>query len=303
MAQVARPTQSFVHVMSWVKKHPMVVLFEVLWRWVFGVPLLWIGWQLGQKVGASPDFQATNVGALTVNRLLTDPMGGSNVLARALLAMWPVVQPTLVWAVPVFLVYWAIVSGVGRTLVMRRMDPSLRARPLSLVVLNFIRLVPLAGTVWLWWATLSAVAQRTILQPAINGGEPQVMLYVGVAIVLTLGLFVAWAGLGWVFSMAPLIVMLHGEGPMQSLRSGLRVGALRGRLVEINLVLSVVKIALLILLMVFSATPLPFQSIATEDFLVKWTMGVGVLYFIASDFFHVARLAGYLHLWRDSANS
>jgi hypothetical protein len=31
---------------------------------------------------------------------------------------------------------------------------------------------------------------------------------------------------------------------------------------------------------------------------VKWRIGVTVLYFVGSDFFHVARLVAYLQLWR-----
>jgi hypothetical protein len=36
----------------------------------------------------------------------------------------------------------------------------------------------------------------------------------------------------------------------------------------------------------------------TQGFLNVWWLGVAVLYLIASDFFHVARLVGYLRLWR-----
>lgn len=301
--EVARPTQSFVEVMAWTKRRPRLLLLEVAWRWIFGIPLLWVGWGATQRVLADPAFQSTGIADLSVNKLLTDPIGGSNIVARAILAAWPLLQPTLTWAAPVFLIVWAVICGVGRTLVLRSMDKELTPRPLSVIALNIVRLVPLLATAWLWWAILSAVADRTILQPSIQGGEPQVMLYVAVAIVLTLGLFVAWAALGWVFSIAPLLVMLRNQGPLAALRDSFRIGRLRGRLVEINLVLAVVKIALLILLMVFSATPLPFQSIATTDFLIKWTLVVGLLYFIASDYFHVARLAGYLHLWRDAENS
>jgi hypothetical protein len=49
---------------------------------------------------------------------------------------------------------------------------------------------------------------------------------------------------------------------------------------------------------VFSATPLPFESVATQTFLYWWWAGVTLVYFVASDFFHVARLVAYLELWR-----
>jgi hypothetical protein len=59
-----------------------------------------------------------------------------------------------------------------------------------------------------------------------------------------------------------------------------------------------VKIALLVLGMVFSATPLPFESVTTPAFLAWWWAGVTLIYLLWSDFFHVARLLGYLALWR-----
>jgi hypothetical protein len=83
-----------------------------------------------------------------------------------------------------------------------------------------------------------------------------------------------------------------------SLRAARRLGPLKGKLVEINLVMGIVKIALIVLAMVFSATPLPFESVTTPEFLAWWWVGVTVFYLVASDFFHVARLVGYLELWR-----
>ena len=78
----------------------------------------------------------------------------------------------------------------------------------------------------------------------------------------------------------------------------LRLQGLRAKLVEVNLVMGIVKIALIVLAMVFSATPLPFESVTTVTFLFWWWAGVGVIYLLASDFFHVARLIGYLRLWQ-----
>jgi len=297
--QVARPTQSFVGTMTWVRKHPKLVLLEVLWRWIVGIPALVYSWHLVTRVMATTPWRETGIAELSINKLLTDPMAGSNVIASALLVVWPALKPALMVAVPIFVVAWVIVASMGRTLVLRAMDrTAMRARPLTLIVLNLLRALAMVATAWVWWSVLSYVAKGTILEPSMAGGEPQVMVYVGAAIVLTIGLFMLWAIFGWVFGIAPLLAMLRNIGAWQSLRAAMRLGKLRGRLIEINLVMGVVKIALLVLLMVFSATPLPFQSVATEDFLLKWTLGVGVLYFIASDYFHVTRLAAYLQLWQ-----
>ena len=286
--------------MTWVKKRPKLLLLEVLWRWVIGIPALVYGWHLVTHVMATTPWRETGIAELSINKLLTDPMAGSNVIAHALLVVWPALKPALTLAVPIFLVCWVIVASMGRSLVLRTMDQAaMHVRPLTLIVLNLLRALAMVATAWLWWSVLSYVAKDTILEPSMAGGEPQVMVYVGAAIVLTIGVFMVWAIFGWVFGIAPLLAMLRNLSAWQSLRAAMRLGKLRGRLIEINLVMGVVKIALLVLLMVFSATPLPFQSISTEAFLVRWTLGVGVLYFVASDYFHVTRLAAYLHLWQD----
>jgi hypothetical protein len=117
-------------------------------------------------------------------------------------------------------------------------------------------------------------------------------------IVATLGLFTLWAVVSWALSVAPLLAMLLGLGAGESLLAAFRLGPLKSKLVEINLVMGIVKIALIVLAMVFSATPLPFENVTTPEFLMGWWAGVTVLYFLASDFFHVARQVAYLQLWR-----
>jgi hypothetical protein len=129
-------------------------------------------------------------------------------------------------------------------------------------------------------------------------GEPNLVGYFALVIVATLGLFTAWAVVSWALSVAPLLAMLRGLGVGGSLAAAFRLGPLKGKLVEINLVMGIVKIALIVLAMVFSATPLPFESVTTPEFLMWWWIGVTVLYLVASDFFHVARQIAYLQLWR-----
>jgi hypothetical protein len=62
--------------------------------------------------------------------------------------------------------------------------------------------------------------------------------------------------------------------------------------------MGIVKIALIVLALVFSACPLPFESVATPAFMAWWYVGVTVIYLIASDFFHVVHLVAYLQLWQ-----
>jgi hypothetical protein len=156
----------------------------------------------------------------------------------------------------------------------------------------------LAASCMVWFKCLELASGIAIAEPVARGGDPNLVLYCAAAIVTTLGLFVLWSVLSWAIGIAPLLAMLRNLGVWASLLAAFRLGPLKSKLVEINLVMGIVKIALIVLAMVFSATPLPFESVTTPEFLAWWWFGVTLLYFVGSDFFHVARLVAYLELWR-----
>jgi hypothetical protein len=296
--------------LAWCWRRPSLTALEVLWRWVFGIPTLWVVYRQVTRIlllhagGADGSIDLGRLGldkkllADPVGAAAADPIGVSEKLHDAVSAVWPDVVHVATWLVPALLVAWIVVSAVGRTAVLRRMDERLHARVGTLIALQAVRILALAGSfaIWfgcLWWAANVAVTQRLVA-----GSEPNLVLYFAIVIVSMLGLFTAWATVSWVLSLAPLVAMLRDTGVAASLRAGLGLGPMRGKLVEVNLVLGIVKIGLIVLAMVFSATPLPFESVATPEFLREWWVGVVILYFVASDFFHVVRLMAYLELWR-----
>ena len=293
-AGTVRGTQSFVHTLSECWGRPSLTALEVLWRWLFGIPALLLLWHEAVKIlNASPvDVEALR--RMTV----VDPMGSAETIARALAVLLPPASRVAVWLVPLLLVGWVVVSSLGRAVVLRRADGRLHARPVTLMVLQALRMVVLGGSFAVWFLCVRWIGSWTILGPLSVGDEPNLVGYFALVIIATLGLFMLWAGVSWVLSVAPLLAMLRGLGVGQSLAAAFRLGPLKGKLVEINLVMGIVKIALIVLAMVFSATPLPFESMTTPEFLMWWWVGVTVLYLVASDFFHVTRLVAYLELWR-----
>jgi hypothetical protein len=267
---------------------------EVLWRWAYGIPAL-----LVLRYEAMRILAVTPVDMDALRRMtLADPMSAAGTLAQALAALLPSAWQVAMWLVPVLLAGWVVVSSLGRTVVLRLADNRLHARPGTLMVLQAMRMIALAASFVVWFLCVQWVGRVAILGPLSLGGEPNLVGYCALVIVATLGLFTLWAAVSWVLSVAPLLAMLRGLGVAESLGAAFRLGPLKGKLVEINLVMGIVKIALIVLAMVFSATPLPFETVTTPDFLVKWWIGVTVLYFVGSDFFHVARLVAYLQLWR-----
>ncbi len=287
-------TQSFVHTLSECWRRPSLTALEVLWRWAYGVPALLVLWHAGERILRETPVDLATLKAISV----TDPMGAATTLAKALEVLLPPVLGVLVWLAPLLVVGWVVVSSVGRTLVLRRADPRLHSRVGTLIVLQSLRLVALLGSFALWFWCMEQVGNWTVTGPLAAGDEPNLVGYFALVIVATLGLFTAWAVVSWALSVAPLLAMLRGLGVGASLAAAFRLGPLRGKLVEINLVMGIVKIALIVLAMVFSATPLPFESVTTPEFLMWWWAGVTVLYLLASDFFHVARQVAYLQLWR-----
>jgi len=293
-AGTVRGTQSFVHTLSECWRRPSLTALEVLWRWAYGVPALLVLWYEGSKI-----LQETPVDfAALRNMTVLDPMGSATTLAKAMEVLLPPVLRVALWLVPVMVVAWVLMSAVGRTVVLRRVDGRLHSRVGTLIVLQAVRVVALLGSFVVWFWCMERVAEMTVMGPVAAGGEPNLVGYFSLVIVATLGLFTLWAVVSWALSIAPLLAMLKGLGVGGSLAAAFRVGPLKAKLVEINLVMGIVKIALIVLAMVFSATPLPFESVTTPEFLFWWWAGVTVVYFLGSDFFHVARQVAYLQLWR-----
>jgi hypothetical protein len=245
------------------------------------------------RIGLDHALLSDPVGALTAN-----PMGAVGKVTQAVSLVLPDVLRAAVWMAPLLLVVWVVISSIGRTVVLRRVDARLIARPGTLMVLQAIRMAALAAICWIWWGAIQATARVAVTDPIAAGQEPNLVLYCAVAIIATLGLFTLWAVVSWVFSVAPLLAMLRGSGAAASLKAAFRLGPVKAKLVEINLVMGIVKIALIVLAMVFSASPLPFETESTQAFLFWWWAAVTVLYLAGSDFFHVARLVAYLDLWR-----
>jgi hypothetical protein len=70
------------------------------------------------------------------------------------------------------------------------------------------------------------------------------------------------------------------------------------KLVEINLVMGIVKLALIVLAMVLSAAPLPFSDQLGPDALHTVWAAATIFFLVASDYFHVVRLKGFVEFWK-----
>jgi hypothetical protein len=265
------------------------LLLELAWRWGFGLLAMAVLGYEGVRVLGPLPLRDTGV----FNLSMQNPLDAAQQVASAAALVLPPVVRVALWLAPALALGWAIASGLGRSLVLKRLDREMHSAPVTLMLLQMLRIVALASAFIGWWLAIHWAAGLTL-----SGNPPNLVGYSAWVICLSLGMFTVWAFLSWIFSIAPMIAMLEDASVLKSLARSVRLGALTGKLVEVNLVLGIVKLALIVLAMVFSAIPLPFTTAMTGTSLYLWWCFVGVLYLVASDFFQVARLAVFVELWR-----
>jgi hypothetical protein len=295
----ARGTQSFVEILAYCWHRPSLLGLELLWRWSFGIPLLALLAITAVRIWNTTGAQIHRTGLFDFS--LQFPLNGAVSIAESWEILRSPVLHTMAWLLPVTILAWALAAGLGRNRVLRRYNPELAWRFPATIVLELLRILALCASFAVWFVLIRWAANFSLAGASPTnetGGEPNLVLYCALVIIFSLGIFVLWALLSWVFSIASLLCVLERRNIAGSLRRSLRLGPLTGKLIEINLVMNIVKIALIVLAMVFSATPLPFEAEIHGSALYVWWAGVTLLYLVASDFFQVARIAAFVELWK-----
>jgi hypothetical protein len=295
MSAPLRGTQSLVGQMGWVFNRPAITAIEVAWRWIFGIPFLAVCWLQEQKILVDVPLESSGLSGIDPQ----NPWVAALQLARAWGLYQPHVAAELRVLVPIAALVWVMLSGLGRSLVLKRIDPSLSARlgfrPLRMMMLQAGWLALLGAAWWGWFRSMEWVAATHIT----TGAEPDLIGFSFWAIFLSLGFFTAWALVSWALSIAPIVMLLEGRSALSALGQSRRLGkAFTGKLVEINLVMGIVNLALIVLALVLSAAPLPFSDQLGTDAL-HWIDALAVVfYLVASDYFQVVRLKGFVEFWK-----
>jgi hypothetical protein len=287
-----RGTQLLVEHMSDVFRRPSLVAIEIAWRWLIGIPFLFICWRQGQQILAAFPLEASGAGTLDTR----NPWVASIQLCNIAAFYEPHVLSVLRWLLPAAGLAWAIVSGVGRNLLLMRMEPQVKFRPFTMIVLQGAWLALLGLTLWGWFACMQWAAATHITAAA----EPDLVGYFIWAIVLALAFFTAFALTSWVPAIAPILVLLENRrSALSGLGQAIRLGkGFSGKLAEINLVLGIVKLALLVVAMVFSAAPLPFSDELGPDAMHLVAAASGIFFLVANDLFQVVRLKAFVEFWK-----
>jgi hypothetical protein len=277
--------------MGWVFDRPWLTVVEVAWRWLFGAGFLVGCWFEAQKILAKLPLEST--GLTTIDP--ENPWVAVEQLGNA----WALYEPHLLAALhrllPLAALVWVVSSGLGRSFLFRLLEPRLRFRPIAAITLQAAWLGLFLAVCWGWFRSIQWVSSVTITA----GGEPDLVGYSVGVIFLSLGFFTAWAVVSWPLSIAPLLMLLEDRSPLSALGESFRLGkAFTSKLIEINLVMGIVKLALMVLAMVLSAAPLPFNDQLGPGALHGiWALAT-VFYFVAGDYFQVVRLKGFVEFWK-----
>ena len=137
-----RGTQSFVHMVGACAKRPGLLAIELLWRWGFGIPALAILGYEGMRLLANPALSRENLSDFS----FTDPLGGcADQVAAIVHRLLPRVLGFIRWLFPALAIGWAVASGLGRSVLLKRLDPGMRFAPFTLIALQLLRILALAA--------------------------------------------------------------------------------------------------------------------------------------------------------------
>lgn len=297
-AKYIRGTQSLVEIQARCWRRPGLIACELAWRWIFGIPALLLLFACAQRLLAVLFAAHTGIDDFSPQQ----PVLAAQIVRASYYAILPAAFGLARWVAPLLIVGWAVASGVGRAFLLRGLMPESQSphsqfRAASLCVLQLLRVCALALSWYVWFVLVRWAAARDVTQVS-PGTEPNMVAFAAWLICLSLGSFVVWALWSWVLSIASVLIVAADRGVASALVESVRLGPLTMQLVEVNLVLGIVKLALIVLAMVFSAIPLPFEAQMNGTALYLWWAAVGVWYLAASDFFQVARLAAFVEFWQ-----
>lgn len=290
-AEQVRGTQTLVNQMGWMLRHPAVIAVEVGWRWLFGIPFLLVCWTRLQHVLAVLTPEQSGLSDINAQ----NPWIAAGQLSRVWWQYEPLIAQEFKWVLPIAVLAWLVLTAIGRSLTLRLAEPRMRFRPGSMLLLQAVWLVLFGGIWWGWFSSIGWVAATHF--PI--GGEPDLIGFSMWLIFLSLAFFTLWALVGWIVSVAPILMLMEESSAVSALRQTLRLGRpFTAELFEIGMVMGIVNLALIVVAMVLSAAPLPFSDqLGGTALHVVW-VGAAVFYLIAHDYFQLVRLKCFVQFWK-----
>ena len=124
---------------------------------------------------------------------LSNPWLAAQQVAGAWSYYIPHVTAVMRWLLPVWAVAWIVVSALGRNLLLMRIEPRLRFRPGTMMVLQAAWMAMFLLVIYGWFRSMEWVGATHMSAP----GEPDLVGFFIWAIFLSLGFFALWALVSW----------------------------------------------------------------------------------------------------------
>ncbi len=193
--------------MSDVLRRPSLIAIEIAWRWLFGIPFLFVCWKQTQRILMAFPPESSVWSSIDAQ----NPWVAAVQLADVASYYEAPVLAVLRWLLPAAALAWVVVSGVGRNLLLWRMEanrsPRPAFRPIAIIALQAAWLALFAVTLWGWLRCMQWAAATHITVSS----EPDLVSYAIWAIFLSLSFFTAFALASWPLSIAPLLALLEGR--------------------------------------------------------------------------------------------
>src|SRR5882724_1264007 len=270
-----------------VRRDPMILLTEILWRWSFGViACLVLFFSALMLLGTVPvtgsvsnawhshDPALMAVVALHIIHVLGD---------KAIVA-------AIVLPISIALL-WAILAALGRSVTIKRLRPAVT--PLgfrSLLALHCLR----ALIAWLAVLALCA-AMGVVIWIAIHGDKPDLFLFYALAVPSVLVIGGLWLTVNWRLTLAGIFGSdgRSSWGAMRQAKSVIR--AQRADFGGTSFVFLLLR--LVVLLIAFAVIGIPSGMMKTSpDIYAALVAAVLLACFAVGDFLYVSRMAAYMAL-------
>ncbi|HWF05146.1 MAG TPA: hypothetical protein VHA06_15760 [Candidatus Angelobacter sp.] len=269
-----------------VSRDPLIFMLEILWRWVFGLLACLLVFATGAMLLGPlpimkrwPDVWNSHdpqmMGAFFVGIVFR--LGNMLIIAAVAVSV-------------VIALVWAILSGLGRSIIVRRLRKgvtSLRFR--SVMALQFLR-----GYLTLICVMSLIAAVVVEIKIATNGSKPDLVMFYIMAMpsILLIGGF--WLITNWYLTLASIFGR-DGQSFAGAFRQARQTVAKQfSDFAGTGFVFLLLRLVLL--LVALTICGLSSRSVGSQQTYFTLVMVVTAVYFAVSDYLHMARMASYLAL-------
>jgi len=278
---------------SAVFRNPGVAPAEIAWRWSFGAAALALVLASALQFLRSLPVSGLERWALRSGNPLFIAEAMQRIVAGAgarLAAMAAILTPALA-------LLWVISASIGRAatlgVLVDRAEDNRKSGMRPMLHLHFLRAALALTAMVGWWGGLNLAGRATL-----RDQKPNLALFWLLALLLSVVISFVWSTINWYLSLAPVFVVRDGRGSLGAMQDAIDISRRRGgSFATVGLVFGVLKVFILGVAIVLSLAPLrPISRVAA----VAWVVAVSLVYFAASDWLQVARLAAHAAIIEDN---